>query len=132
MSGYSDHRTKLHSLVLLTAPIFVFLTACQPDAETPAPQARPVRTVTVVKRDVGETVSYTGRIEAEDEALLAFRIAGRMIERSVNVGDQVGPGQIVAKLEAHTQLNALRTAEAGVGAAQARVNESETKLAAQN
>src|SRR6516225_7635291 len=128
MSGCSDHGTRLHSLVLLTAPVFVFLTACQPDAETPAPQARPVRTVTVVKRDVGETVSYTGRIEAEDEARLAFRIAGRMVERSVNVGDQVGPGQIVAKLEPHNQLNALRTAEAGVAAAQARVNESQTNF----
>src|SRR5215471_1253612 len=128
MSGCSDHRTRLHSLVLLTAPVFVFLTACQPDAETPAPQARPVRTVTVVKRDVGETVSYTGRIEAEDEARLAFRIAGRMIERLVNVGDQVGPGQIVAKLEPHNQLNALRTAEAGVAAAQARVNETQTNF----
>jgi membrane fusion protein, multidrug efflux system len=104
MSGCSDHRTRSQSLVLLTAPVFVFLTACQPDAETPAPQPRPVRTVTVVKRDVGETVSYTGRIEAEDEARLAFRIAGRMVERSVNVGDQVGPGQIVAKLEPHNQL----------------------------
>src|SRR5262245_16491259 len=132
MSGCLGHRTRSQSLVLLAAPVFVFLTACQPDTETPAPQARPVRTVTVVKRDVGETVSYTGRIEAEDEARLAFRIAGRMVQRSVNVGGQVGPGQIVAKLEPHDQLNALRTAEAGVGAAQARVNESETKLAAQN
>jgi RND family efflux transporter MFP subunit len=84
--------------------------------------------VTVVKRDIGETVSYTGRIEAENEARLGFRIAGRMIERSVNVGDQVGPGQIVAKLEPHDQLNALRTAEAGVAAAQARVNETQTNF----
>jgi RND family efflux transporter MFP subunit len=51
-----------------------------------------------------------------------------MIERSVNVGDQVGPGQIVAKLEPHDQLNALRTAEAGVAAAQARVNETQTNF----
>jgi multidrug efflux pump subunit AcrA (membrane-fusion protein) len=99
--------------MLLTAPLFVFLAACQPDAETAPPQVRPVRTVTVVKRDVGETVSYTGRIEAEDEARLAFRISGRMVERSVNVGDQVGPGQIVAKLEPHNQLNALRTGSSG-------------------
>jgi RND family efflux transporter MFP subunit len=51
-----------------------------------------------------------------------------MIERLVNVGDQVGPGQIVAKLEPHNQLNALRTAEAGVAAAQARVNETQTNF----
>jgi RND family efflux transporter MFP subunit len=115
-------------LVLLTAPLFVSLAACQPEAETVPPQVRPVRTVTVVKREIGETVSYTGRVEAENEARLAFRIAGRMIERSVNVGDQVGPGQIVAKLEPHNQLNALRTAQAGVAAAQARLNETQNNF----
>ena len=118
----------MRGVALLPTPAFLFLAACQPDAETPAPQARPVRAVTVVKRDVGETVSYTGRIEAEDEARLAFRIAGRMIERSVNVGDQVGPGQIAGKLEPHDQLNALRTAQAGVAAAQARVNEAQSNF----
>src|SRR2546423_14361007 len=128
MSGCLENKSRRQGFVFLAAPVFVFLTACQPESEAPAPQVRPVRTVTVVNREVGETVSYTGRIEAEDEARLAFRIAGRMIERSVNVGDQVGPGQIVAKLEPHNQLNALRTAEAGVAAAQARVNETQTNF----
>jgi len=128
MSGCLENKSRRQGFVFLAAPVFVFLTACQPESEAPAPQVRPVRTVTVVKREVGETVSYTGRIEAEDEARLAFRIAGRMIERSVNVGDQVGSGQIVAKLEPHNQLNALRTAEAGVAAAQARVNETQTNF----
>jgi len=48
-----------------------------------------VRTVTVAKREIGETVAFTGRIEAENESRLAFRIGGRMIERFVNVGDRV-------------------------------------------
>jgi membrane fusion protein, multidrug efflux system len=125
MSGCLENRSRWQGFVFLTAPVFVFLTACQPESEAPAPQVRPVRTVTVVKRDVGETVSYTGRIEAENEARLAFRIAGRMIERSVGVGDHVEPGQVVAKVEPHNQLNALRTAQAGVAAAQARVNETQ-------
>jgi hypothetical protein len=85
MSGCLENRSRRQGFVFLTAPVFVILTACQPESEAPAPQVRPVRTVTVVKREVGETVSYTGRIEAENEARLAFRIAGRMIERSVSV-----------------------------------------------
>ena len=101
------------------------LAACQPEADTAPPQVRPVRTVTVVKRDVGETVSFTGRIQAENEARLGFRIPGRMIERPINVGDHVEPGQVVAKLEPHDELNALRTAQAGVAAAQARLNETQ-------
>ena len=31
----------------------------------------------------------TGHVRAEDEAAMAFRISGRMIERLVNVGDRV-------------------------------------------
>jgi membrane fusion protein, multidrug efflux system len=103
----------------------ILLAACQPEADTASPQVRPVRTVTVVKRDVGEMVSFTGRIQAENEARLAFRIPGRMIERPINVGDHVEPGQVVARLEPHDELNALRTAQAGVAAAQARLNETQ-------
>jgi membrane fusion protein, multidrug efflux system len=101
------------------------LAACQPEADTAPPQVRPVRAVTVVKRDVGETVSFTGRIQAENEARLAFRIPGRMIERPINVGDHVEPGQVVARLEPQDELNALRTAQASVAAAQARLNETQ-------
>jgi RND family efflux transporter MFP subunit len=48
-----------------------------------------------------------------------------MIERPINVGDHVEPGQVVARLEPHDELNALRTAQAGVAAAQARLNETQ-------
>jgi RND family efflux transporter MFP subunit len=99
----------------------IILSGCQPEAEATAPEVRPVRTVTVVKRDVGETVTYTGRIQAENETRLSFRIAGRMIERSLNVGDRVEPGQVVAKLEPQDELNALRSAQAAVAAAEAKL-----------
>jgi membrane fusion protein, multidrug efflux system len=99
----------------------ILLSACQPEAEAPAAaEVRPVRTVTVEKRTVGETVTYTGRIQAENETRLAFRIAGRMIERSTNVGDRLAPGQVVAKLEPQDELNALRSAQAALAAAQAQ------------
>jgi multidrug efflux pump subunit AcrA (membrane-fusion protein) len=65
----------------------------------PTPQARPVRAVTVERHAEGETVSLTGHIRAKDQANLAFRLNGRMIERLVNVGDVVKAGQVVAKLD---------------------------------
>ena len=100
----SNVLPKLTSCLASAAAIL--LAACQPEAPQ-APEVRPVRTVTVAKRDVGETVTYTGRIQAENETRQSFRIAGRMIERSVNVGDRVLPGQVVAKLEPQDELNAL-------------------------
>jgi multidrug efflux pump subunit AcrA (membrane-fusion protein) len=77
----------------------LLLAGCQRETEASAPEIRPVRTVTVAKRDVGEIVSYTGRIEAEIETRLSFRIGGRMIERSVRVGDRVEPGQVTASAD---------------------------------
>jgi membrane fusion protein, multidrug efflux system len=111
---------------MLTLALLVLLAACGKESETAAPEARPVRTVTVAKRDVGETITFTGRIEAENETRLSFRIGGRMVERRANVGDQVEPGQIVAKLEPQNELNALRSAQAAVAAAQAQFNEAQS------
>jgi multidrug efflux pump subunit AcrA (membrane-fusion protein) len=37
-----------------------------------------------------------------------------MVERPINVGDHVEPGQVVAKLEPQDELNALRTAQAAL------------------
>src|SRR5262249_57974732 len=105
------------SLVLLAA---VMLAACRPEAETTSPEVRPVRTVTVVKRESGETVAFTGRIEAENETRLAFRIGGRMIERAANVGDRLGTDQGVAGVDPQGQLKSLPAAQAGAGGAPAQ------------
>ena len=78
----------------------------------PAPQARPVRTITVGQRAGGEIVSLTGQVRAKDQASLAFRLDGRMIERLVNVGDVVAGGQIVARLEPQMQQRISQTMRA--------------------
>src|SRR5262249_23401987 len=106
------HASGSRCLAVATAAIL--LAGCQPETKVQAPEVRPVRTVTVMKRDVGETVTYTGRIEAETETRLSFRIGGRMVERAVSTGDRVEPGQMVAKLEPQNELNALRSAQAAV------------------
>jgi membrane fusion protein, multidrug efflux system len=118
-------------LALAALAAAAFLSACQPETQSSAPEARPVRTVTVVKRDIGETVTYTGRIEAENETRLSFRIGGRMVERAANVGDRVEPGQVVARLEPQNELNALRSAQAAVAAAQAQFNEAKANYGRQ-
>lgn len=106
---------------LLSITVAAGLASCKP-AEKPAAEVRPVRTVTVTKTESGEPVVLTGHIQAQNEAALAFRINGRMIERTVNVGDRVTPGQIIAKLDPENERNAERSAQAALTAAQAQLN----------
>jgi RND family efflux transporter MFP subunit len=97
---------------------------CRRQEEAQVPEPRPVRTVTVELQDAGETVSLTGHIAAEDEAALAFRIGGRMVQRFVNVGDTVKPGQELARLDPQDELNGLRSAQTRQTAAEARLTQA--------
>jgi membrane fusion protein, multidrug efflux system len=106
---------------LLVPAVTLVLGSCKPDTKVEAPEVRPVRTMTASKGEAGETVVLTGHIQAEDEPALAFRIGGRMIERPVNVGDRVEAGQVLAKLDPENELNALRSAEAALVAAQGQL-----------
>ena len=110
----------LWTWLVLTAAAVV-LASCKPDTKVDAPEIRPVRTVTAAKGEAGETVVLTGHVQAEDEPAFAFRIAGRMIERPVNVGDRVEAGQVLAKLDPENELNELRSAESTLAAAQGQL-----------
>ncbi len=113
------HRAR--GRALLASAMAMFLAACQPEVDNAAPAARPVRTMTVEKRAAGAPIALTGRIEAEDEVALAFRISGRIIESDVKLGEQVKPGQVVARLESQNELNALRSAQANLAAAEGQL-----------
>ncbi|MEK1887329.1 MAG: efflux RND transporter periplasmic adaptor subunit [Phyllobacterium sp.] len=97
------------------------LAGCRDEPEEAAPLIRPVRTVTVEERKLGDSVSLTGHVEAENQVSFAFRLGGRVIERLVNVGDPVEPGQILAKLDPQNEVSALRTAQANLVAAEGQL-----------
>jgi RND family efflux transporter MFP subunit len=118
-------------LVALLPAIALGLGSCGKDQKAEAPAPRPVRTVTAASQEAGETVVLTGHIQSEDEASMAFRIGGRMIQRLVNVGDQVKTGQEIARLDPQNELNALRSAQAGLAAAEAQLTQARAAFARQ-
>ena len=93
------------------------LASCKPSEQPAAQQPRPVRVVMVERQQSGETVSLTGQVEAETEVNLSFRIGGRMIARTVGVGDRVSAGEVIARLEPEPAENALRAARANLASA---------------
>ena len=106
---------------LVIACAALSLAACQPQAGTLTPEPRAVRTVTVTRSELGVPVTLTGRVEAQDEATLAFRIPGRIISNDLKLGDQVQPGQVLARLESQNEQNALRAAQARLTAAEGQL-----------
>jgi RND family efflux transporter MFP subunit len=109
-------------LAVMTAASMLALAGCGQDPVAETPQLpRLVRVVALESAPPVSGGSFSGRIEAEDEAALGFRIAGRLASRAVNVGDTVAAGQIIGALEPQDQENALRSARADLVAAEGRL-----------
>ena len=109
---------------ILAAALIAATTAGCDKPAPPISEARPVRAVVIERRAEGETVSLTGQVRAKDQANLAFRLDGRMIERLVNVGDMVAAGQVIARLDPLNQENSLRSAQANLAATEALLTQA--------
>ena len=118
-----DHARKLLAAAAALL-VSVVLCSCSPQTETAAPQPRPVRTVTIEQREAGTAITLTGRIEAEDEVALAFRISGRVLENDRKLGDRIEAGQVVARLESQNERNTLRAAQANLAASQGQLTQA--------
>ncbi|SHE46987.1 efflux RND transporter periplasmic adaptor subunit [Vibrio gazogenes] len=91
------------------------LTACYDDARPVTVEPKPIRPVkTMVVSSVKTTpvVTQVGDIEAYQQTVLGFRIAGRVLERRFDVGDLVHQGAILATLDPSNANNALKQANA--------------------
>ncbi|MBR0740636.1 efflux RND transporter periplasmic adaptor subunit [Bradyrhizobium liaoningense] len=125
MAIAGGRTTPISMLVLIAALSSLVLAACNRDAGTATtPTARAVRTVTVEKRETSTPLTFSGRIEAEDEVSIAFRISGRLSANDTKIGDRVKAGQVLARLEPQNELNALRQAQAALAAAQGQLTQA--------
>ena len=110
--------------ILLALGAFAALAACQRAAEAPPPEMRPVRATTIGKGESGGRWSLTGTVQAQNEINLSFRIDGRLIERTVDIGDNVKPGQLIARLDPQNEESGLQSVRAQIAGANARLLEA--------
>lgn len=87
-------------------------------ANSAAPKAE-LRTATVARGSVTQTVSVSGSVSASGQARLAFKTGGRLSEVYVSVGQAVTVGQPLAKLDITDLSTALSTAQQNLANAQA-------------
>lgn len=99
--------------------------------ERPAPPPQPPRPALVVTVGGGAANAPTilvGEVRSRYETAQGFRIAGKIVERRVEVGSAVKKGQVLARLDpADAGLSAL-AAQAGVAAAEADLALAQTEL----
>jgi len=87
------------SAALAVALLAAALSACNDRSATPVTRAAFVRTEIVQPRDRQASVTLTGEVQARFRADLSFRVSGRVIERFVDVGFHVEPGQVLARID---------------------------------
>jgi RND family efflux transporter MFP subunit len=89
---------------------------------------RPVLVQKVTSGKVGGDVIYSGEVRARYESDLAFRVAGKIVGRNVDVGAQVKRGTLLARLDpTDMQLNA-QAASAQVTAAESEYAYTKAEL----
>ena len=103
------------------------LMGCDPKVPPPPEDIRPVRAEQVGRATGHQGALYAGEVRARHETDLAFRVAGRVQMRNVEVGTLVKAGQVIAALDPQDYALVANAAQAQLAAA-----ESEAKLAQQD
>lgn len=110
----------LHFLPLTILSVVVFLLpGCGDNQGNTTDPVRTVRYVVVGSAQTLPALERTGEIHAHDETILSFRTGGRIVTRSVDIGDRVNAGQLLATLEKTTSQNQLDGAQADYEGAKA-------------
>ncbi len=102
----------------------VALSACGPKP----PPEDPIRAVrTLVVSDTGGVIDreFAGEIRARTETRLSFRVPGKITQRTVDLGQSVRAGQLLAQLDPTDLRLGQEAARAGLMAAQVTANQAQ-------
>ncbi len=114
---FSFGRAAVPVLALVIA---AGLSACKKE-EAVAEAPQPVRVMPVKVEPLTKATSYVGTVRARYESDLGFRVGGKIVERLVNVGDAVTPGQALARLDVTDLVLAREANEAELAAARSNL-----------
>ena len=113
------YRKIRHFWVLLLLPMIASLGACKAEKAADEEVVRPVKVAILAPASSGRVLTYSGVVRARVESAVGFRVAGKIVERRVNIGDRLDAGQVIARLDdtdlklaegsAKSTLNAART-----------------------
>ncbi|BCX65598.1 MULTISPECIES: efflux RND transporter periplasmic adaptor subunit [Pseudomonas] len=109
--------------IVVGLSLLALLTAC--DEKKPVEKDRPRVFVQEVKpSDYAASVTLTGDVQARVQTELSFRVGGKIIQRTVDVGDRISAKQVLARLDPKDLQTSLDSAQAQVVAEQAKVKQN--------
>ncbi len=118
--------------IYITGIICILLTlvACESEkAAESKPEIRPVRAQQIQLKKLSKPTSYSGEVKARYVTDLAFRVAGKLVERKVDVGVEVKKGQLLARIDPTDYKLSVVSSKAQMNSAQADVDKASADLA---
>ncbi len=133
-------RHNTGKMIFLTAALSIFFVGCsgnkstagnRADAANEASNAETPIAVTSAKvesRDVPAFIQATGSLIADETSDIAPKTAGKIVNVSANVGEFVGQGSVIARIDDKDARLRLTESQAGVTQAIAGVRQAEARL----
>ncbi len=139
MAFFKHERRIFVRLIILTVLTSLFGVSCGKSASPTAEQQNAnqqaknneVFTVTQAKavaREVPAVIAATGSLVASETSDIAPRVAGKVINVSAEVGEFVGQGTVIAKLDERDAQLQLAQATANVAQSVSAVRQAEARL----
>lgn len=116
-----------YAALAATAMGFAAVTGCE-KVNGEQTKQEPVRLVRVTKVGASaplQQLSFSGEVRARYETVLSFRVGGKLIDRNVEVGTLVKPGQALARLDPKDLQLGVRAQQAELAAAQSELRLAE-------
>jgi membrane fusion protein, multidrug efflux system len=110
-------------------PLFIALIAVAALAGCTKPETAPdpvraVRTQAVVAQSAGGGYEFAGEVRSRTESRLSFRVGGKIARRTVDLGDAVKAGQVLAQLDPQDLQLGQDAARAAFTGAQANADQA--------
>lgn len=102
------------------------LAGCQEATVDEPVRLRPVRYITVDDTSALRTRTFSGTSQSSLESRLSFKVGGTLLELPIEVGDQLGSGDLVARVDASTYDLQAQQAQASLVQAQASSRSAES------
>lgn len=94
------------------------LSACTEEKAETKPAIRVVKVIEITKASNLRQLEYSGSVKSRTEMNLGFRVAGKITERLVDIGDRVKPGDTLSRIDPTDYRLAVASAQANLDAAE--------------